>query len=95
MIAGIVLCVNGKLSIGEFTAFTSYVYLFFWPIRGFGRVINDFSRTLVAVERIEEVYKAEEEEGLDEGLTPDLSGDICFKDVNFAYDTTPVIKTLT
>lgn len=94
MIAGIVLCVNGKLSIGEFTAFTSYVYLFFWPIRGFGRVINDFSRTLVAVERIEEVFKAEEEEGLDEGLTPDLSGDICFKDVNFAYDTTPVIKNL-
>ena len=94
MIVGIVLSVNGKLSIGEFTAFTSYVYLFFWPIRGFGRVLNHFSRTLVAVDRIEEVFNAEEEDGLDEGLTPDLSGDICFKDVNFAYDTTPVIKNL-
>jgi ATP-binding cassette subfamily B protein len=57
-------------------------------------VLNHFSRTLVAVDRIEEVFNAEEEDGLDEGLTPDLSGDICFKDVNFAYDTTPVIKNL-
>lgn len=94
MIVGIVLSANGQLSIGEFTAFTSYVFLFFWPIRGFGRVLNHFSRTLVAVERIEEVFNAKEEEGLDEGQTPDLSGDICFKDVNFAYDTVPVIKNL-
>lgn len=94
LVAGILLVVGGRLTVGAFTAFTSYVYLFFWPIRGFGRALNDFSRTLVASGRIEEVMKAGEEQDLDEGFTPDLNGDICFKDVCFAYDTVPVLKDL-
>jgi ATP-binding cassette subfamily B protein len=56
--------------------------------------LNHFSRTLVAAGRIEEVMNAKEEEDLDVGLTPDLSGDICFNDVSFAYDTVPVIQNL-
>ncbi len=95
LVTGILLVVNGQLTVGAFTAFTSYVYIFFWPIRGFGRALNDFSRTLVAAGRIEEVMKAEEEEDLDTGLTPDLNGDICFDNVCFAYDTVPVLKNLT
>ncbi len=94
LVVGILLCVNGRLTIGEFSAFTSYVFLFFWPIRGFGRALNHFSRTLVAAGRIEEVYNAKEEEDLDCGLTPDLSGDIRFENVCFAYDTVPVLKNL-
>ncbi len=94
MIFGIVLCVNGSLSIGDFTAFTAYVFLFFWPIRGFGRTLNHFSKTLVAANRIEEIFNAEEEADLDFGSTPDLSGDICFRDVCFSYDTVPVLKNL-
>jgi ATP-binding cassette subfamily B protein len=94
LVVGILLCVDGRLTIGEFTAFTSYVFLFFWPIRGFGRALNHFSRTLVAAGRIEEVFTEKEEEDLDSGLTPDLGGDICFKDVCFAYDTVPVIQNL-
>jgi ATP-binding cassette subfamily B protein len=94
MIVGILLTVSGALSIGQYTAFSSYVFLFFWPIRGFGRVLNHFSRTMVAVGRIEEIFNAREEEDLDRGLTPDMSGDICFKDVDFAYDTVPVIRKM-
>jgi ATP-binding cassette subfamily B protein len=94
MIFGIVLCVQGSLSVGEFTAFTSYVFLFFWPIRGFGRTLNHFSKTLVAAGRIEEVLNAKEEEDLDQGLTPDTSGDICFQDVCFSYDSVPVLRNL-
>jgi ATP-binding cassette subfamily B protein len=94
-IFGIVLCVGGSLSIGEFTAFTSYVFLFFWPIRGCGRVLNHFSRTRVAAGRIDEVFDAPEEEGLDSGEMPALDGDIRFEDVCFSYDTVPVLKNLT
>jgi ATP-binding cassette subfamily B protein len=94
MIVGIVFVADGSLSIGEFTAFSAYVYLFFWPIRGFGRTLNAFSRTMVAAGRIEEVLDAKEEDGLDEGLTPDTNGDICFRDVCFSYDTVPVLTDL-
>jgi ATP-binding cassette subfamily B protein len=94
IVVGIVLSSAGRLTIGEFTAFTSYVFLFFWPIRGFGRALNHFSRTLVAAGRIEELYDAREEEDLDAGTTPDLSGDIRFHNVSFAYDTVPVLENL-
>ncbi len=94
LVTGILLNVGGQLTIGAYTAFISYIFLFFWPIRGFGRALNHFSRTLVAAGRIEEVMNAKEEEDLDVGLTPDLNGDICFNDVSFAYDTVPVIQNL-
>ena len=74
--------------------FVSYVYTFFWPIRGFGRVLSQFSRTMVAVGRLEEIFRAEEETGFDEGETPDLSGDIDFQDVSFAYGAEPVLSHL-
>ena len=49
---------------------------------------------MVAVGRIEEIFDAKEEEGLDTGLTPDMSGDIVFKDIDFAYDTVPVLQKM-
>jgi len=93
-IFGIYLCYKGSLTIGQFTAFSSYVFLFFWPLRAFGRILNMFSRSLVATSRIEEIFAAKEEEGLDTGLTPDLSGDIVFTEVDFAYDSVPVLNKL-
>ncbi len=94
IIAGIILNVRGQLLIGEFTAFSSYVFMFFWPIRGFGRVINEFSRSLVSAGRIEEIFDEKEEDYLEFGLTPEMSGDIRFENVCFAYDTVPVIRDL-
>jgi ATP-binding cassette subfamily B protein len=91
MTVGIVLVVNGQLSVGLFTAFTTYVFTFFWPIRGFGRVLSQFSKTMVAVGRIEEIFNAEEEKDLDVGITPPMNGDIEFKDVCFSYDSVPVL----
>ncbi len=94
LVAGILLALKGQLTIGQFTVFLSYVYTFFWPIRGFGRVLSQLSRTLVAVDRLEEIFRAEEEDGLEEGDTPDLRGDVDFRDVSFAYGTTPVLDHL-
>ena len=91
MIVGIYLVVGGSLTVGLFTAFTAYVFTFFWPIRGFGRVLSQFSRTVVAVGRIEEIFNAKEEEDLDKGTTPHINGDIEFKDVSFSYGTVPVL----
>lgn len=91
---GIWLAVHGELSLGTFTAFLSYVYLFFWPIRGLGRIITRFSRSLIATSRIEEIFSAKEEDELYTGDTPDLRGDIVFSDVSFCYDAVPVLDHL-
>ncbi len=85
-IFGIIYTVNGSLSLGEYTAFLSYVYTFIWPLRGFGRVLSDFGRSLIAVGRIQEVLGEQEEDPVADGEMPPLSGDIDFKNVNFSYD---------
>ncbi len=94
LVVGILLALKGQLTIGQFTVFLSYVYTFFWPIRGFGRVLSQLSRTLVAAGRLEEIFQAKEEEGLEEGDTPALRGDIDFRDVCFAYGANPVLDHL-
>ncbi|MDR2606130.1 MAG: ABC transporter ATP-binding protein/permease, partial [Oscillospiraceae bacterium] len=91
---GIVMVVRGTLTIGKFTAFNAYMFTFFWPLRTFGRVISTLSHVMVAVGRIEEVMNAEEEGGLDSGLTPNLNGDIVFRNVEFGYDKNMVLKKL-
>lgn len=94
LVVGILLVVRGKLTVGQFTVFVSYVYTFFWPIRGFGRVLTQFSRTLVAVGRLEEIFRAEEELDLEAGEAPSLKGDIVFEDLSFGYDAAPVLDHL-
>lgn len=61
---------------------------FIWPIRGLGRIIGEFGKTLVAVERIDEIMKQPSEFNNDGTLTPDIKGDIEFKDVHFKFDDT-------
>ncbi len=93
-VLGIYYAVTGSLTLGQFTAFTSYVYIFLWPLRGFGRVLSDFGRSLIAIGRIEEVLDEEEETDPHVGLEPELNKDIVFKDVDFSYDDNHVLKKL-
>ena len=95
LVVGILLAVKGNLTVGQFTVFLSYVFTFFWPIRGFGRVLSELSRVLVAVGRLEEIFRAEEEEDLERGEAPSLRGDLDFRDVCFAYGEQPVLQNLT
>ena len=94
LIVGVVLAVRGSLTVGQFTVFISYMYTFFWPIRGFGRILSELTRTLVAVGRLEEIFRAREEEDLDTGAEPGLRGDVDFRDVCFSYGEQPVLDHL-
>ena len=92
---GIIFAVNGTLTLGQYTAFTSYVFIFIWPLRGFGRILSDFGRSLISVGRIHEVLNERAEDSVAGGTTPPLSGDIEFKDVVFSYEeANPVLENL-
>ncbi len=86
-IFGIIFAVRDQsLSVGEYTAFMSYVYIFIWPLRNFGRVLSDLGRSLISVGRIEEVLNVRPEDINEGGSTPPLGGDIDFMDVSFGYE---------
>ncbi len=76
----------GRLSIGDMVVFTSYVSMLIWPVRNLGRILSQAGRTMVALERIDEILRQKEEEDKKDATAPDLSGEVVFDGVSFKYD---------
>ena len=83
---GALFCVRGEMLAGEFIAFLSYCALMAWPVRALGRMISEMSKAGVSIDRIAHIMNAPEERETGAGLKPDLSGDIEFDRVTFAYE---------
>ena len=105
MVMGVVFAVQGRITLGEFIAFLSYNASLTWPVRSLGRIISDMSKAGVSMERVAYILEAEEEDGdairakasgnQDLNNRPDLTGDICFHNVSFAYSPDhPVLKNI-
>ena len=86
---GVVFCLRGDITSGEYIAFISYNSMLVWPIRQLGRMISDLSKAGVAVDRIGYIMNSEEEKDREDAGTPDMTGDIAFEHVNFAYEGCP------
>lgn len=86
VIAGSVYSVNNVITLGEFMAFASYTAMIAWPLRSFGRILGELSKTKVSTERICEILREPEEQDRPNSLTPDLNKDIEFKNVTFKYE---------
>jgi ATP-binding cassette subfamily B protein len=93
-VSGVIFTVKGQISLGQYTAFMSYVILFLSPIQNFGKSLASLSRTGIAAGRLSEVMNEAEEDPTADGCTPSLSGDIVFRDVSFSYGQQEVLKHL-
>ena len=94
MVTGVVLAVNGRITLGEFMAFISYNASLTWPVRSLGRIISDMSKAGVSMERVAYILEAEEEKDAKVGK-PAMDGDICFHNVSFGYSPDhPVLKNI-
>lgn len=96
MVLGVVFAVEGRITLGEFIAFLSYNASLTWPVRSLGRIISDMSKAGVSMERVAYILEAEEEDATDANNKPALTGDICFRNVSFAYSLDhPILKNIT
>lgn len=94
-VAGSYLTVHGELLVGEYVAFFAYNSMLIWPIRSFGRIISNFSKTKISVSRIEYILDSPIEVDYGAHLTPTLDGDISFENVSFSYeDGQEVLKNI-
>ncbi|MBR2825734.1 MAG: ABC transporter ATP-binding protein [Solobacterium sp.] len=84
LFSGISLCRNGELSIGSFFLFVNYEGNMLWPLRQLGRILADFGKCGVSIQRLEEILE-EKEEDLESGKEPVLHGAIQFDHVSFRY----------
>jgi ATP-binding cassette subfamily B protein len=92
----------GRMSIGDFVAFNTYMVQLTWPVIALGWVINIFQRGTASAARIAEILN--EKPQIDDSqavLTPDgqpaytkISGEIEFCNLNFSYDGTPILHDI-
>src|SRR5277367_2786291 len=94
--------IYGRITVGGFVAFTTYMVQLTWPIIALGWVINIFQRGTASMRRINEILveKPEIEDseeihvksGTSERLAPsEIQGEIEFRHLNFSYNSTPVL----
>ncbi|MGB2822113.1 MAG: ABC transporter ATP-binding protein [Phycisphaerae bacterium] len=85
----------GGLTPGGFFAFMSFVNMFMWPIRHMGRVLADFGKATVAVERIDAILGVEREDRSDGDPAESFqaAGEIVVEHLSFAHDgSAPVLR---
>ena len=86
VVLGAVYAVRGEMLAGEYIAFFSYNIMLAWPIRLLGRLISGLSRSEIATDRIRYIMNSEPEKDEGKKQRPDMTGDIVFNNVSFAYD---------
>ena len=86
VVFGVLFCLRGGMTSGEYIAFLSYNGMMVWPVRMLGRMISEMSKAGVGIDRIGYIMDAEEEKDPENALTPPMNGDICFDHVSFAYE---------
>lgn len=94
VVLGAYLCVTGEMTAGEFIAFVSYNTMLIWPVRSLGRTISEMSKAGVSVDRIRYIMNSKAEQDRPDAATPDLRGDIEFRNVTFGYGDVPVLKNV-
>ena len=89
---GVHLCVKGEITLGTYLAFVSYTRQLTWPVRALGRTLSEMSKAGVSIDRLLYILSAEQEQSPAKPLTANLSGDICFDHVSFAYEQKKVLR---
>ena len=89
---GVHLCVKGENTLGTYLAFVSYTRQLTWPVRALGRTLSEMSKAGVSIDRLLYILGAEQEQSPAKPLTANLSGDICFDHVSFAYEQKKVLR---
>jgi len=85
--------VSGRITVGNFTAFTTYMMMLTWPVIALGWVVNLVQRGTASVIRIDELMTEKptiDDAAADKTLGPEtrLKGKIEFRHLNFAYTDT-------
>ncbi len=84
-VLGAYFCVKGRISAGDYIALASYTAMLTWPVRMMAQAVSEMSKASVSLDRIREIMNAAPQADSPDAEEPDMSGDIVFEDVSFAY----------
>ncbi len=85
------LVMQGSMTVGVLALFLTYVNMVLWPVRGLGRMLADFGRSSVSLNRIAEIMDNDiEYHDYDSMLKPEIEGSIEFENVSFKFDDSSI-----
>lgn len=97
LVAGGIFVITGRLTMGEYVAFSGLIWTLSNPMRNVGALINDLQRFLASASKIIEVYYSRPivVDRVDAKEMPaHLNGEIEFRNVSFSYGETEVLKDI-
>ena len=93
---GVPMAVRGEISAGDFTAFILYLQRMIWYLIALGYVVNLYQRGTASLKRFNAILETEPtiKDAPDTQPQPKIKGKIEFRDLNFAYNGTPVLQNI-
>jgi len=93
---GIYYAITGVIDPGDFPIYMIYIGMIVWPLRQLGRIIQDFGKTSVSLDRLDEIVLKDSEHKDDSDNTPTIVGEVEFRNVGFQFedDTKPLLKDI-
>ncbi len=86
--------IQGRITVGQFVAFNSYLTMLSWPMIAFGWVTNMLQRGMASWKRMLEILETDPDIGDRRSPIADLQirGAIEFRDLVFSFGGTPVLN---
>ena len=93
---GVPMAVRGEITAGDFSAFILYLQKMIWYMIALGYVVNLYQRGTASLKRFNHILETEPmiKNAPDAREQPKIKGKIEFRNLNFAYDETPVLKDI-
>jgi ABC-type multidrug transport system fused ATPase/permease subunit len=94
---GGILALHGQLTVPDIVAFLLYLSLFYTPITGLARLLEEMQQAYAGAERVMMILdtKADIEDAPDAAELKDVLGSITFESVDFQYEKeVPVLKEI-
>lgn len=91
------LIMEGRMSLGEFTAFVLYMGILVWPAIALGWVIGLFQQGSASLKRMRKILEETSELEVENPISPvePLQGEIRFANLTFGYEPeTPVLQEI-
>ncbi|MFV0518994.1 MAG: ABC transporter ATP-binding protein [Lachnospirales bacterium] len=76
---------RGEISVGDYLIFVSCSMRYVFPLRQLSRMVGEYSKTVVAINRVNELLDIEEEKDLETGTISKITGDIEVENLSFAF----------
>jgi ABC-type multidrug transport system fused ATPase/permease subunit len=94
---GGLLAFHGEIFVGDIVAFLLYLGLFYTPVAGLARLLEEMQRAYAGAERVMMILDTKSDiKEIDNPISPEhIRGDINFKSVDFSYeDDVPVVSDI-